>query len=71
MANQRLVTDGVTVFLEEHEDVVRLRDRQVTIAEVFREHLKPLEYDGDAYPEATTSRGCPACRSTHWSTLAE
>jgi uncharacterized protein (DUF433 family) len=52
LANQRLVTDGVTVFLEEHEDVVRLRDRQVTIAEVFREHLKPMEYDGDDYPEA-------------------
>lgn len=52
LAHRRLVTDGATTFLQEHDELVRLRDGQGTIGDAFRDHLRPLVFLDDDYPTA-------------------
>lgn len=64
LANQRLVTDGFTVFLEQEDHLFRLRDGQGAMLEVLRDHLKPLVFVGDDYPVAFNVPGLPGVRIT-------
>jgi len=54
LASPSLFTDGVELFIKDHEGFYRERDRQGTITAVARRFLRPLRVDRDGVVEAVT-----------------